>query len=529
MPSGMSQLFYSLINSPLTLSLAQITSFSTIQEPRTSIEKLVPGISTFSDLYQSDVKHSKIGAVPVYQDRIGQVHKREVVRSSEAYDDEGEGEVEQSTKKIEEYELTKFVELKQFQPSGLKDQLCEVALSGVKLGNSAIEQILNEVVADGEYKWSFIDEGENKLVFLRFIDEDLLKSAAKIRRVQDLEGFEINGKEWHVVIEENTANFIQDSKVSGEKLDKEALKEKVDKILNSTLGKGEGNNDLDYQVDETELQDLPPESLPQLRKDIKDFRLKVLENEKKKREKESLEEVKRSRAQLRKLFEKFKNEENEIVEDDEDDSDDDDEGEDLTDEQYEAQRIENENKEILRKYNEKVKVALNEQRQNRVLIEEFEELKNHELNLDKTVHSDYEQGKFKPSHRDKLLEAERDEKDRQNELKEKEISAQSENFLNSINIPLKMNIGIAKNNELSVEDIDDDKLDSILEKIKPKIEGYIEEFLGMKEEELLEYILMIIKENRTKQSLVEELKETFDEDAVKIGDKVWSDVLIELQ
>lgn len=510
----------------LTQSQAQITSFSPIQEPRTSIEKLVPGLSSFSNIHQSDVKPSKIGAVPVYQDRIGQVQKREVVRSSEADEDVVEGEVEDGTKKIEEYELTKFVDLKQFQPNGLKDQLCEVAISEVKLGNSAIEQVLNEVVVDQKYKWSFIDEGENKLVFVRFVDEELSKNAVNIRHIQDLEGFEINGKEWHVVVEQNTAKFLEDSKVGGDNtLDKEALREQVDKILSSGLNQGEGGNDLDYQVDETELHDLPPESLPQLRKDIKDFRLKVLENEKKKRERESLEEVKRSRAQLRKLFEKFKNEENEIVEEDEDDSDEDEEGEELTDEQYEAQRIEREDQEILRKYNEKIKIAQYEQRQNRDLIEEFEELTKYEANLDKTIYPEYEQGKFKPSHRDKLLEAERDEKDREQEIQEKEISKQSENFLNSINIPLKVNLNGNKSHESSVEDVDDDKLDEILEKIKPKIEGYIEEFLGMKEDELLEYVVMIIKENKNKQSLVEELKETFDEDAIKIGDKVWADLI----
>jgi len=443
--------------------------------------------------------------------------------------------VDDTVQKIEEYELKNFTELKKFVPNGLKDQLCEIVLSNVKLGNSAIEQTLNEV-AQVEYKWTCIDEGETKVVFIRFVDEDLLKNAKEIRRFLELEGLNVQGAKWGVSIEENTQQFLNDSKISNVSIDKDELNEKIAKILTTSLEQTHGNDDLDYQVDESELHDLPPELLPQLRKDIKDFRLKVLENEKKKREKESLEEMKRSKIQLRKLFEKFKNEDNQMVEDDEEsddeDDDDDEEGGGVTDEQYEAMRIEKENQEVLRKYNERVKLVLSEQRRNQYLIEELEDLKQYESSLDKTIYPEYESGKFKPSHRDKLLELEKDEADRQQESKEKEIAQQSQSFLNSINIPLK--VSIPKETEESeqqepsgdvIADMDDDQLSSILEKIKPNIETYIEEFLGMKEDELLEYILMIIKENKSKDNLVEELKETFDEDAIKMGDKVWNDLL----
>lgn len=490
-----------------------ITTFSPIQQPSGSITKLIPGLSTFTNLNTSSVsKPSKIGAVPVYSDRVSQVarHQRQAVKQEDGED--GEGDVKLDVAKTQEYELKHFKELKVFKPQGLKDQLCEVVVTGVKVNNSCVEQILNEVV-EVSYEWSFIDEGgEKKIVFVRFIDDDLAKNAKQIKRFIGVHGVVVNEVEWEVNVEENTEKFIKDV-IKVENIDLDELNGKISKILSNSMQVWNGDNFADYQVDESELHDLPPESLPQLRKDIKEFRLKVLENEKRKRERESLEEMKRSKVQLRKLFDRFKNEENQMLEDDEDEESEDDESEDEDDEQYEISRIEKENQLVLQKYKELMKVVGYQEYKNKELIEDLEVLRQYEVGLDKSLHPEYELGKFKPSNRDKLLELEQDEKDRQQESRELEVVKQSENFLNSINIPLKKkSVGL-----------DGDELEQVLERIKPKVEGYIEEFLGVKEDELLEYILMIIKEHQDKQELVKELKETFDEDAVKIGDLIWGD------
>ena len=54
------------------------------------------------------------------------------------------------------------------------------------------------------------------------------------------------------------------------------------------------------------------------------------------------------------------------------------------------------------------------------------------------------------------------------------------------------------------------------------VDELVREFLGVYEDELVEYILENIRVNQSKQALLNELRETFDEDGETIADRLWS-------
>ncbi|CCK68980.1 Snu71p KNAG_0B05470 [Huiozyma naganishii CBS 8797] len=66
-------------------------------------------------------------------------------------------------------------------------------------------------------------------------------------------------------------------------------------------------------------------------------------------------------------------------------------------------------------------------------------------------------------------------------------------------------------------------LEQRLAKLKESrvVDELVNEYLGVYEDELVEYIFDNIRENKSKEVLFEDLKETFDEDAIKIVDTIW--------
>ncbi|KAK5781636.1 hypothetical protein RI543_000818 [Arxiozyma heterogenica] len=88
----------------------------------------------------------------------------------------------------------------------------------------------------------------------------------------------------------------------------------------------------------------------------------------------------------------------------------------------------------------------------------------------------------------------------------------------------KNNIIDFKSEALNRLPFTDEDLDNRLKALKKTglVEELVKEYLGVYEEELVEYIFDNIKEFRDKDSLFEELKETFDDDAKDIVDKIWN-------
>jgi hypothetical protein len=479
------------------------------------ITLLFPNIITFDDINESEPIPNKVGSVPLYKSKLALVdhHRPVLVQSSAEDEDPIEGD------QVQEYEIMRFKELKQFRPSVLTEQLNEGCIYGITdLSNAVVEQLLNEFFDTDSYEWSCIEESERKIVLVRFTEKDLKSNAYRLHRLLALENIEVRGRQLKAIVERNTKQFVSDTVGDGPiKIDTEELQKRVNKIIESNKIE-KLTTDLDYVIDENELKDIPKDVLPQLVKDIKEFRLKALENERKKREKEVLEEKKRSKAQLRKLFEKFQNDSNEMVEDDEES--DDDEDNDLTDEQYEEARIQRENANMLKRFNEKLRHVEAEQRRNKYIIEDLNEAKNYESTFDKALRPEYENGKFRPSGRNRELELDADKRDKEEEETEKVAAKESESFLASINIPLKVNI--TKNTNLP--EIDDESLEKVLMQLKPKVDDYIEDALGVKEDELSEYVIAIIRDEKSKEKLFEELEEPFGEDAKSLTEKIWADV-----
>ncbi|EJS43728.1 snu71p [Saccharomyces arboricola H-6] len=69
-----------------------------------------------------------------------------------------------------------------------------------------------------------------------------------------------------------------------------------------------------------------------------------------------------------------------------------------------------------------------------------------------------------------------------------------------------------------------DELDTRLARLKESryVDELVREFLGVYEDDLVDYILENIRVNRSKQTLLNELMETFDDDGETIADRLWS-------
>ncbi|ONH69713.1 hypothetical protein BON22_0054 [Cyberlindnera fabianii] len=523
-------------NSTLTELSDTITTIPTIHAFQTKITR-VPTLLHFA---HDDVRPqpNKLGAIPIIESQISQV-KSGIVRpvdSTGSADGDEKGDADHDELMEDAYTLSHYMELKAFKPKTLNQQLCEVCVSGFKdLPNETIEQCLNVMIGDVPYKWTCVEEVDLKIVFVRFINEELDGAAAEIHQFLKCDGVLANDMTLKLAVEKNTKQLVKDTmgRKKGKNVDIDAVSQEIIKVLerSKTRRPAMTVNEMDYTVDESELRDIPPEILPQLKKDIKEFRLKAIENEKRKREREILEEKKRAKLQLRKLFEKFKEDDGQGGKVDDGDSDEEEEDDGLTDEQYEDLQVKKANQDMLKKFAVKLHSVQSAERKNKDMLADLNELKQYEANLDKSIKEGYATGKFRPSGRNKQREYEADEMDREEAKRDITTKETTDSFLASINIPLKVSLNQDDSEEETPAPsdpntltIDEEELDSLLEKIKPKVNSYIEEFLGVEEEELADFVLSIIKDEKNKTKLAEELEEPLGDDAQALTDKIWADI-----
>ncbi|CCH61182.1 hypothetical protein TBLA_0E01220 [Henningerozyma blattae CBS 6284] len=120
-------------------------------------------------------------------------------------------------------------------------------------------------------------------------------------------------------------------------------------------------------------------------------------------------------------------------------------------------------------------------------------------------------------HQKKAVESKPTEEDKLGSSKETETLIEPESTNNANNNMLFINT----NNILP---FDEDDLDERLQKLRKSniVDELVKEYLGVYESELVDYIIDNIKENKDKNILLDELKQTFDEDAVIIVDKIWN-------
>lgn len=337
----------------------------------------------------------------------------------------------------------------------------------------------------------------------------------------------------------------------------------------------------DYQIDFNTLSDLPRESLSQLCKDIIEFRTRVVSMEKEKRIRESYEESKRRKHQMMRVFDQLKKSKSHLADADDmesDDTDDEqDEGEGVDEDSFtaEKQRQEREKEESDNRYQE-ILENLHKQVEPRLaaLHRDIVRQQNYESTLaeERPLHLKqllHQAGDPYYDHRRsfKQAEEEKDAADRkqhgseapsvapevQPDTKEeapaseeitpapaqikikfalkKAIDTSAQNLNNDddgeVDHPATRteNAEISTKSAPSVLDLDDETLEKCLQRIKESrvVDELVKEYLGVYEDELVEYIFENVREHKSKQVLLDDLKETFDDDAITIVDKVWSD------
>lgn len=492
-----------------------------------------------------------------------------------------------------------YQSLKQFFPIGLQQQLHTLALQGLpnKLSNDGLNQFLCECIKK-IVSWQGVEEAASVETWtnVRFFDlqtQDVYFRLAKMNDTlysQICKSFDLlfplsseePGKyaiEFH--IDSNTRRFVEEN---GPEAKQEGAKKIQDGMIKTlaTLENSNQNNEktdeafvdqsTDYQVDLNTLSDLPSEYLPQLCKDIVDFRTRVVSIEKEKRVRDSYEENKRRRHQMMRIFDQIRKSKKDTLGPEEigsDESDDEqaDEGVDDEDDlQIEKQRVQRikeasdlKYKAALSKLKHEIEPRLialqkeitRQQNYEQTLIEE------RPLHLKELLHQANDP--YYDHHRSfKLSEEEKDAEDRDKfglqlaedvvPRSETDTQAQTENHPviepspEQVKIKFAFKKAIDKSiareepapespkespRESVIPDslpFQDEELESHLDRLKESrvVDELVKEYLGVYETELVQYIFDNIRENKNKQILLEELKETFDDDATTIVDAIWS-------
>lgn len=482
----------------------------------------------------------------------------------------------------EDEEPQHFVELATLEPKNRQQQLCTVLLQGFPaLKRPAIEKVLKLLLLtqpasiSNSFVWTVIvsdhDQSDRKNVFLRFSS------------VEMKEWFQQNWKHLKSVLpsvssvftddEENVEKAVEknlDNKVEKMEVDSGVLKKvtaEVSHILanSKNFGRGSrttGTEDLDevmqyyrtYKVENSELVEVPKDIKEKIVKDIIKFRSKVLTIEKDRRKKEIERERRKAKARLTQIFQGIKEaavtetapEPMEIEEDAEEKLD---HMEPMTEAEYEKHLVEKEAKELEEAYAKRVqKVEHQERTEKARLVDQLTTATNYEENLIENKFTSMEDIKsFQDFNVDRInaglssklqlyynnhleyLRIRNNERTRE-ELRdtldaEEEAKQSGEKFTYTVpqvekaetvisNLPespdVEMNIVVA--------DLPETKLRSVREKISE----LVEEFLGIKETVLIDFIYDFVLEKNLglKEELVTELQETLDEDSQIVVDKL---------
>ncbi|SMN22621.1 similar to Saccharomyces cerevisiae YGR013W SNU71 Component of U1 snRNP required for mRNA splicing via spliceosome [Maudiozyma saulgeensis] len=334
----------------------------------------------------------------------------------------------------------------------------------------------------------------------------------------------------------------------------------------------------EYQIDLNTLNDIPRDDLDQLCKDIIEFRTRVVTIEKEKNRQETYNERERQRSHMMKMFDKIKmnNAETGIKRNTAKDNKEEVEEEDVLIPVFEN-TIENEKLKSERRYEELLTV-LNREIEPQLLKKhaDLQKAKYYERTLIENESLNRKEiatlgnDELYDNHRSfKELEERDDKKDREmigdnvnmpvsrtikTTTTSEDSGAASENpeqESNVINIKFafkkaidnsaksrpeememeeneiddkeqidkpKSNLGLADILPFSDEDLSN-RLDEL--RASKYIDELVKEYLGVYEDELVDYIFENILEHRNKKVLLDDLKETFDEDAIVMVDNIW--------
>lgn len=511
-------------------------------------------------LGSSEILINNHGSIPIYG--VAQSTIRQLTQASNSEENQPalkEIISEKEESKEDEYQVSRYVDSKSFNSVPSNAQFKELAIFSItgltanNIGISETEQSLNIILGEVAYKW-FVIEGlddSDSIVFVKVFDEnydavfDVLKRVnllktdlIKVDLQSGLREYLNDYLKIHPELqkaEESTEGVEKEEKEEDEEPVIKELKQFIKSLKTKKLSQSSKPlDDLDYVIDENELKGIPEEYLPQLTKDIKEFRLNVIKIEKQKKATEKREAIKRNKEQLKLLYKQFSNGElKEEDEDDDEDEEDDDEG--LTDEQYEARKQQQKSEKIAKLYNTNLLKVKGEEKQNLELIKQLKEAQDYELTLEKfktqreANDEQYRAGNFKYSKGllvTREMEAKKDTADRVQEAEESPNSGEDQPMEDTDVVEEAMQEGEEEETIItdSILQISSSKLMPILEALKPKFNRYVIKYLEMEDEEMVDFIVTMITDLKDKTKIIEELSGAFEEHGPELGDSIWKDL-----
>lgn len=453
---------------------------------------------------------------------------------------EDPNEITEATTITQSLKVMHFVNIADFMPSNFQEQVCTITVKNFPMVlDLVIENLLVYFFSNFKFSWSFIDDShvEGRLIFIRFGSMDhvrwLANELVMLRFKTAFAGSTIH-------FEPFASEYLKDlpdEQFTGSLASIKALL--TSKKLDSDDA-GPANYDA-YRVDESELIEVPKDLKETIKKDIIRFRTKVLKDEKENRRKEAESERIRTKNKLQSLFldaakQDLEMDEAPFVESTE--------HEEMTDSQYEAFLKSQREKEYNDKYLAKVNALTElEQNQRTFLTSSLERARNYEQQvLDNKLESlkvwkQFDDNKHDPDlpakyhlhHNnypeylrlraiEKEREENRDAADEEAERQEEDARKNANQFMTSLSesIPAE----VAPKSKSTSSDVVIANLDATV--FRSKIGELVEEFLGVKEEFVIDFIFKhLVAHNFDKNDdLLADLTEILDDDAIIVIERL---------
>lgn len=549
---------FSGFKKPSYLAHLKLLSFANHNEnqilPQRNLQVPIPSDSDVSQLIK--VNDSKILAL----------NQGTAYSNSRSNEEVGQtAQLHKETQLDDKQELQHFAEIGDFYPKNLLEEL--TTLTARNFPNTkriAVETIWKTLLMLGqkEFSWSQIHHellDENRLLFVRFATfEDLLwfrkaYNISDLRRILARDDLEItydSHVEEYIKKLDDQSNS-SDSSVDG--FDFLVIERDIEGFLSNKANfeqehTNTGTEDLDkvmqyysnYKVDNSELVDVPKNMKEKIIKDIIKFRTKVLTIEKNHRKKEIEHERRKTKQRLQNIFNLLQNNVVESGSNEQPVNDSapvllEDEYEELNDEEYDKMVAQKEQAKQEERYAKMLQV------QGDLMRNEGSRLRNELVSL-RNYEDDLIENKFKYVEQVKMFDEFKHiyRLNHSEYSKQRAISREKEEDFDKLDTESEaMEINevdnILNNSEQEVMEIEtkqeeetfslgDVKFDEeSLVKIKDYIGELIEEYLGIKEDLLIDLIYEHILQYNlsSKESLLLELREPLDDDADELVENLW--------
>ncbi|EMG51071.1 Spliceosomal U1 snRNP protein, putative [Candida maltosa Xu316] len=477
-----------------------------------------------------------------------------------------------------------YIPIDQFKPTNLQNQLSSIilnidstkTLNFSKLKLNSIEKLIKVLTNHKTFSWSIINHNNdlmnlnNCLIFIKFHYLNDLKwflETYNNKNIIDL----IPGTS--IIINESLEEYLKIDSTTEVPGISTTLVNKINLILNNPKNKESTTNtnntktftgfeDLDqvlnsynnYKVDNNDLIDIPNNMKDSIIKDIINFRSKMLLIEKDRRKKEiELERIK-TKNKLKQLFEGIKettsNSTNSTTAGTQQEvklpTSDREEYEELTDEEY-LQFLQNQQRKSLEDdYNAHLNVMNNKQvTEYDVLVKKLDQaltyendylmnnklkfiddLKNYEKHGLFQLYNQHYNDYLKIRSSKRALEEDRDKLDKEEELKQLAANEPPAAETSTISTPPTKKVKVETTDVIDMSKLSDD----VKQLIKSKIVDLVEEYLGIKDEFLIQVITESLIDSSTtttlsddkKSELVNELVQVLDEDSENLVNDLWN-------